>query len=78
VIKKCLSRCSSEKLISVDVNRFLSFGLRVEIWLPYRRMGSASALNIFILEDFWTKVGLNMLFRAGFPSLKTSSVFLTN
>jgi hypothetical protein len=26
--------------------------------LPYRRMRSASAFYTFILEDFWTEVGL--------------------
>ena len=42
---------------------FLFFFLRVQNSLPYRRMGTATALYTFILEDFWTKVGLKFIFR---------------
>ena len=51
-----------QNFFSVDVSRFLSFCLRVQISLPYKRMRGASALY-FILENFWTKVGLKVLFR---------------
>jgi len=53
--------CSSEKF-HLSVNRFLFF-LRVQISLPYKRFGRASALYTFILENIWTKVDLKVLFR---------------
>jgi hypothetical protein len=33
-------------------------------------MGTASKLHTFILEDFWTKIGLKVLFRV--PSISAS------
>jgi len=44
--------------MSIDVDLLLSFFLRVQISLPDRRMGKASVLSTFILEKFWTKLGL--------------------
>jgi hypothetical protein len=44
--------------MSTDVNRLLSFFLRVQISLPVGRMGRASVLPTFILEQFWAKLGL--------------------
>jgi hypothetical protein len=43
---------------SIDVSRFLSFCLRAQISLAYRKMGTASVLYTFIVEDFWIQVGL--------------------
>ena len=57
----------SKTLIAIDVNRFLSFNLRAQISLPCNTMGRVSALYIFILENFWTKVSLKLLFRT--PSI---------
>jgi hypothetical protein len=45
--------------ISIDVNRFLFFFLRDKISFLCRKIGRGSALYNFILEHFWTKVGLN-------------------
>jgi hypothetical protein len=56
--------------ISVDVSRFYHFAWGSKFHFNVRRMRSASALYIFILEDFWTKVGLNVLFRI--PSIWTN------
>jgi hypothetical protein len=47
------SRCQSN---------FIIFFLRVQISLPNQRRGRASALYTFILENFWTKVGLKVMF----------------
>jgi hypothetical protein len=52
-----------KNLISIYVNHFLSFFLRFQITLPYKRKRTASALCTFILEDFWKKVNLKVLFR---------------
>jgi hypothetical protein len=52
-----------KNVISIAVNRFLSFRLGIYISLPFRRMGTGSAFFTFILEDFWTKCGLKVLFR---------------
>jgi hypothetical protein len=57
-----------KNFISVDVSRVLILFSedpnfpRVQISLPYELMGRASALYTFILENFWTKVGLKVLF----------------
>ena len=42
---------------------FLSFSVRVQILVPYERMGTASAICTFILENFRTKVGVKVMFR---------------
>jgi hypothetical protein len=42
---------------------FLSFLLRIQILLPYKRMWTASALETFILQNFWTKAGLKVFFK---------------
>jgi len=47
----------------IDVICFLSFFIRVKISLPYTKNRSVSTLHTFILENFWTKVGLKVLFR---------------
>jgi len=47
-----------QNLILTDVNHILSYFLMVQILLPYKRIGKASAIYTFILEIFWTKVGL--------------------
>ena len=52
-----------KNLIPVDVSRVYPFFLRVQISLPYRRMGRFSALYSFILENLWTKFCLKLLFR---------------
>jgi len=44
--------------MSFDVNRLLFFFLRVQISLPDGRLGRASVLPTFIVEQFWTKLGL--------------------
>jgi hypothetical protein len=62
VVKTGIPGCS-ENLISIDVNDFLTFFLRVYISLPNERMGRDSVLYTFILENFWTKVGLKVFFR---------------
>jgi hypothetical protein len=53
-----------KNFISIDVNIFLSFFLRAQISHPYERMGGGgvSALYTFIVEHFWTEVGLKVLF----------------
>jgi hypothetical protein len=38
-------------------------GRGVHVSVPYERMGAASALYAFVLENVWNKFGLNMLFR---------------
>jgi hypothetical protein len=53
--------CSSEKF-HPNVTVFILF-LRAQISIPYKRMGRASSLYTFILENFWTTVGLKVLFR---------------
>jgi len=52
-----------KNLISTDVDHFLPFFLRVQISLPYKRIGKVSALHTCILENFSTKFGLKVLFR---------------
>jgi hypothetical protein len=47
----------------IDVSCFLFFFIRVKISLPYKKNRRASKLHTFILENFWTKVGLKVLFR---------------
>ena len=44
-------------LISIDVSRFYPYfpPLRVQISLPYKRMGRADILHTFIPQNFWTK-----------------------
>ena len=54
---------SSENLVSTDGSHFSSSFLWIQILLPYTRLGRASALHTFILENFWTKVRLKVLFR---------------
>jgi len=53
-----------KNFISIDASRFLSFFLRVQISLPFKEWGEpVHYVRTFILEKFWTKVGLNVLFR---------------
>jgi hypothetical protein len=47
----------------LDVNRFLSLRLKVQISLPYKTMWRASALYIVIIKNFCNKVGSKELFR---------------
>jgi len=51
-----------KNLIPTDINRFLSFCLTVQILLAYRAVVRGSTLYTFILQYFWSKVGLNVLF----------------
>jgi hypothetical protein len=55
-------RCHLKNFISFDVGHFLSLCLRIQILHPYTGIGRASALGTFILEDFWTQVGLKGLY----------------
>ena len=50
-----------KNFISFDVNHFYPFVMRFKFSLQYRRM--AIALYTFILEYFWAKVGLKLLFK---------------
>ena len=52
-----------KNFISIHVNRLLSFCMRAQISLSCRRKRTASALYTFIVEDFWSKIGLKLLFR---------------
>jgi hypothetical protein len=52
-----------KNFILSDVNYFLSLVLGVQIFLPYKRMGTANLLYTFILDDLWTKVCLTVWFR---------------
>ena len=54
--QKGVPGCLLKNFIPTDVNRFLSFSLGVKISLPYKRMGTVSALYTFICENFWMKV----------------------
>ena len=58
-----LSRRFSEKFHVDFCQTFLCLYHRVQISLPYRRMGTASALYTFSLKDFCTQCGLKVLFR---------------
>ena len=51
-----------KNFIVVDVSRFCPFFLRVQTSLPYKIMETASALYTVILENFWTKVGLSVVY----------------
>jgi hypothetical protein len=53
-------------------NVLCPFFLRVQISLSYKRMGKASELYIFILQNFRTKVSLKVLFRI--PSIRENVV----
>ena len=59
----CCPAAVLKNVISIDVSCFLSFFLRVQISLPCKRNGRASALHTFMLENFWTRDGLKVLFR---------------
>jgi len=52
-----------KNFICIDVSRFLSSFLRVQISHPHTRMGTSSALYTFILENSRTKVDLKVLFK---------------
>ena len=52
-----------KNFISIDVNHFLSFFLRAQIWFPCKRIWMATGLYTFIPEDFWTKVCLKVLYK---------------
>jgi len=62
--KKCVPSVHLGNLISIDGNLFFyPFFVRVQITLAYKRMWKAGAFYTDILEDFWSKVGLNALLR---------------
>jgi len=53
-----------KNFILILASHFLSFFfLRVQISPPYKRMATAIALNTLIVENFWTKISLKVLFR---------------
>jgi hypothetical protein len=51
-----------KNFISFNINHFLSLCLRVQISLPYRTAGTASALYklIFLFENYWTKLCIRL------------------
>jgi hypothetical protein len=50
--------------ISIYANLFYPFFLRVQNSLPFKEWGEPlHYVHTFILENFWTKVALNVLFR---------------
>jgi len=63
VVKNGVPAVPLKNLIAVDVMLFNYFFLRAQILLPHKRRGTASALYTFIVENFWTKVCLKLLFR---------------
>ena len=74
------SKVCSEKIYLDWCQSFLSFGLRVQISLQYSRIGRASALYTFMLED-WTQVCFKVLFkipsfRANFASFFLNIFFI--
>ena len=54
---------SSEKFHLDWCQSYLSFSPKVQISLPNKIFRRASALYTFILENFWTKVGLKVFFK---------------
>ena len=60
----------------IDANRFSSFFLRVQISLPYKRMGESQCIIYFVLGKFCTKVSLTrrllMSYIYGAPILDVS------
>jgi hypothetical protein len=62
MVKKCVPGCSSGKF-HLDVNFFVSFCLRAKMSMPQGSIWKASALDTFILEDFWNQVVLKVLFK---------------
>jgi hypothetical protein len=68
VVKKVAPGCASKKFNLDWWQSFLSpFLLRPQISLPYKRMGRSSWLYTFVPENFWTKIGLKIMFRV--PSI---------
>ena len=62
-----------KNFISNDVKPFVSFFfIRIQISLSYKRMRRASELYTFILQNFWAKDGLKVLFRI--PSIRENVV----
>jgi hypothetical protein len=59
VVKKGVPCCSFEIFHLECYRWFLSLFLGVQVSFPYRKIGKISELYTFILEPFWTKVGLN-------------------
>jgi hypothetical protein len=59
--KVCILLFFWKNFVSTNFNPFLSCCLGVQISLPYKRMGRASALYTFIFEDFWTNVDLKVI-----------------
>ena len=55
-----------KNFITIDVSCSLFIWLSVQILIPYTRMWAAGALQL-IFGDFWTKVGLKLLFKT--PSI---------
>jgi hypothetical protein len=52
-----------KNFMSIDVSRFLSFCLRVQISLPCRRMGRLNVLYTSLVQDLWVRVCLKVLFK---------------
>jgi hypothetical protein len=48
------------KILSWLMSIFLSYCLRIQILLPYRKKGRASLWCTSILEEFWTQVGMKV------------------
>jgi len=66
VVKKVYPAVLLKNFISIGANYFLCLSplpLRVQISLPYKRMGTASALCTSILENVFAKVSLKLLFK---------------
>ena len=63
VVKKGVPCCPSEKLHLYWCQSGFFFFARVKILLPYSRMETSRAWYTFILENFWTEVGLKGLLR---------------
>jgi hypothetical protein len=59
----CCPAAVLKNVISVDLSHFLSFFLRVLISPSCKRIGRASALYTFMLENYWTSKGLKVSFR---------------
>jgi hypothetical protein len=51
-----------KNVISIDVNLFYPFAWGSKFRFQIEELWGASALCTCVLEDFWTKVGLNVLF----------------
>jgi hypothetical protein len=73
VVKTVAPGRSSEKKSSRIMSKVLYlFFLRHQISLSYKRMGRASELYTFILQNFWVEDGLKVMFRI--PSIRENFV----